>query len=107
MTAVDPQPGDWVLIRAQVIEEHPNGRDVGVELYSKTDQYTAFVRRDLVVEIVPKPIPEEPDRGSVALVGGEAFQLNQGGMWMPAGDDYSLTWAGLHERGDVVVIHHA
>lgn len=56
MTAPDPQPGDWVHLRAQVVELHPNGRDVIVELFSKNGPaLRAAVRRDLVVEVVPRP----------------------------------------------------
>jgi hypothetical protein len=106
MTSVDPKPGDWVLIRAKVLDR-PIPEDVTVELFSKVDQQAIRVRVDLC-EVTSKPIPEEPAVGSVALVDDVAFQLNNhGGLWMVAGDDYGLSWAGLHDRGDVVVIHHA
>lgn len=54
--------GDWVLIRAQVVKVH--GSDIGyaVELFSKTDQYEAYIRPDLVVAKTDPPPQPEPDR---------------------------------------------
>lgn len=57
--------GDFVLIRAQVIEVH--GADVGyaVELFSKTDQYTAMIRPDLVIAQTHRPAAPEPDHQAI------------------------------------------
>ena len=54
--------GDWVLIRGQVTAVF--GSDIGyaVELFSKTDQYAAHVRPDLVIQKTAPPIQPEPDR---------------------------------------------
>jgi hypothetical protein len=49
--------GDEVLIRARVVEPPAwNGEDanIKVELFSKTDQYRALVRRDLVEQVIPQ-----------------------------------------------------
>lgn len=105
MTDFLPQPGDWVKVTAKVLELHPNHVDLGLELFSKTDQYKAFVRRDLC-ESTSKPIPDEPDPGSVALLGGIAYQL-RGGVWRRPGSKRGVTWVELQGLGDVEVIHHA
>lgn len=105
MTAWNPQPADWVLTRAKVVEVHPNGVDLGLELFSKTDQYTAFVRRDLC-QPTDKPIPDEPDDESVALVGRDAFQ-RVGNLWVGVASHSGLTWAELNRLDEVEVIHHA
>ncbi|MGX6605634.1 hypothetical protein ACWKSP_26400 [Micromonosporaceae bacterium Da 78-11] len=107
MTDLDPQPGDWVLIRAKVLAR-PFPETVLVELFSKTDQYEAHVRPDLVVEIVPKPIPDEPATGSVALVNDEAFQRQVTGGWIGVGHPRIFSWATLAGgSSEVEVIHHA
>jgi len=103
------QVGNWVTVTARVIELHPNTVDLGVELFSKTDQYRAFVRHDLCAPTT-KPIPEEPDEGSVALVGAIAHQRLGDGFWYSAGEvgrSHGISWVSLHELGDVEVIHHA
>lgn len=108
MTDWNPQPGDWVTIAGKIVELHPNQVDVGVALFSKTDQYTAFVRRDLCKHTA-KPIPDEPDDGSVALVNLVAHQRFGDGHWYSAGEvgrTEGLTWGQLHMLGDVKVIHH-
>lgn len=109
MTDWNPQPGDWVTITGKIVELHPNQIDLGVEVFSKTDQYTAFVRRDLCAPTA-KPIPDEPDEGSVAMVNDVAHQRLGDGHWYSAGEvgrADGLTWAQLHMLGDVEVIHHA
>jgi hypothetical protein len=101
--------GDWVTITGRIVEFHPNTVDVGVEVFSKTDQYTAFVRRDLCAPTL-KPLREEPGIGSVALLDGEAWQLVDERRWYSAtttGDVEGRTWAQLNALGDVEVIHHA
>jgi len=78
--------GDWVTVTGRVVELHPNDVDLGVELFSKTDQYKAFVRRDLCAP-AGRPIEPEPDEGSVALIGkgGNAWQRLGDGHWYSAG----------------------
>lgn len=100
--------GDWVTITGRIVEFHPNTVDLGVEVFSKTDQYTAFVRRDLCAPTT-KPIPEEPGEGSVVLLGGRAWQRLGDDHWyaVAAGVEAGLTWAELQMGGDVEVIHHA
>lgn len=57
----DIRPGDRVLIEAAVIRHMP-GVGTLVELFSKTDQYTAWVREDHIVQVVlPDPVPEPED----------------------------------------------
>ena len=57
--------GDWVLIRAQVTDVY--GSDIGysVELFSKTDQYRAMVRADLIEGKATTPHPDEPDHDAL------------------------------------------
>ena len=103
--------GDWVAVTARVVELHPNDIDLGVELFSKTDQYKAFVRRDLC-RAAGRPIEPEPDEGSVALVGkgGTAWQRLGDGHWYSAGavtTDAGMTWAEVNALGEPAVIHHA
>ncbi|GLY08324.1 hypothetical protein [Actinoplanes sp. NBRC 101535] len=113
MTDNRPQPGTWVAITAKVVELHPNDVDLGVELFSKTDQIQAFVRADLCTP-TSKPILAEPDVGSVALlmVGPRpvAYQRLGDDRWYSGGwasRKGGLTWAELNQLGDVEVIHHA
>lgn len=94
MTDVDLQPGDWVEISAKVLELHPNGIDVCLELFSKTDQYRAFVRKDLVTTIVPAPIPPEPGDDEVVMVDNRVYQ-RIGGQWRRAGSVNPYTWLEL------------
>lgn len=71
MTDPDPPAAlavdDEVLIRARVVQVV---RGVGalVELFSKTDQYQAWIRGDLIAEVIPAPVPpEEPPDGTWLL----------------------------------------
>lgn len=80
--------GDWVTITGQIKEFHPNTIDLGVEVFSKTDQYTAFVRRDLCAPGT-KPLAAQPAEGSVALLNGH------------------MAYQRMNDLGDVEVIHHA
>ncbi|MFY1686467.1 hypothetical protein [Plantactinospora sp. WMMB782] len=42
MMVAKPQPGQWVLIAAKVLDDpHPTSEEVVVEMFSKTDQYAA------------------------------------------------------------------
>jgi hypothetical protein len=105
MTDIDFRPGDWVTITARITELHPNCVDLGVELFSKTDQYTAFVHYDRCTP-TDKPLPEEPGVGSVALLNGRAYQ-RVSGVWVAANGTERLHWETLHSRGDVEVIHES
>jgi hypothetical protein len=100
--------GDWVTITGRIVEFHPNTVDLGVEVFSKTDQYVAFARRDLCAPTT-KPIPDEPGEGSVALLSRRAWQRLGDDHWyaVDIGVGARLTWAELQMRGDVEVIHHA
>lgn len=105
MTAHSPQPGDWVSLTAKVVELHPNHVDLGLELFSKTDQYTTWVRRDLCTP-ADKPIPDEPAMGTVVMVNGGIYQRLVDDHWYAAGSEEGRTWADLNRAGDVEVIHH-
>lgn len=57
--------GDWVLIRARVVEVY--GSDIGysVELFSKTDQYAAAIRPDQISSGTVRPTPPEADHEAI------------------------------------------
>lgn len=55
MTALDPQPGDWVLIRAQVVAGSIVPEEILVQLRAKIGPYATPIRREEVLEIVPRP----------------------------------------------------
>lgn len=57
------KPGDTVLIRGTVMEAIP-GVGVRVELFSKTDQYEAWLRLDRVVALDLPDVPAEPGDGT-------------------------------------------
>lgn len=97
--------GDWVTITGRIVEFHPNSVDLGVEVFSKTDQYVAFVRRDPCAP-TPKPIPAEPADASIATLEGIAYQRLTD-HWYRAGRPERFTWVELNGLGDVEVIHHA
>ena len=106
MTTISPQPGDWVKVTAKVVKLHPNDIELGLEFFSKTDQHTVFVRRDLC-EPTEKPIPAEPGDKSVALLAGIAYQRLGDGLWFVAGGATNgFTWEQLNGFGEVEVIHH-
>jgi hypothetical protein len=100
--------GDWVTITGRVHELHPNDVDLGVEVFSKTDQYTAFVRRDLCAPTA-RPVEPEPDKGSVVMADGVAHQRAQddGSVWYEVGCEVPRTWDELNQLDEPVVIHHA
>lgn len=100
------QPGDWVTITGRIVELHPNDVDLGVEVFSKTDQYTAFVRRDLCAPTT-KPIPDEPVEWSVALLNHRRSFQREGDLWLSADGRNRVRWETLHDMGHVEVIHHA
>lgn len=58
-----PMVGDEVLVRGTVTRVE-RGVGVVVELFSKTDQYEAWVRRDLIVDVVLPDVPGEPPDGT-------------------------------------------
>lgn len=64
------QPGDMVTIRGEVKQVVP-GVGVRVELFSKTDQYSGWVRPDLIVdhEIDGAGLDPEPGNGRWVRIG--------------------------------------
>lgn len=58
--------GDYVLVLGKVVGRGP-ADDVGyaIELFSKTDQYTAMVRPDLVIAKHEPPPPAEPPHEAI------------------------------------------
>jgi hypothetical protein len=60
--------GDKVLVLGEAVEV-VSGVGVLVEFFSKTDQYSGWIREDLVHHHPPEPVPEPPD--GTWLVGGE------------------------------------
>lgn len=66
MSAEGPRVGDEVLIRGTVLQWIPT---VGarVELFSKTDQYEAWIRPDHIAEVIVPDLPAEPADGTWLL----------------------------------------
>lgn len=73
-----PMVDDEVLIRGRVTKYRP-GVGLVVELFSKTDQYEAWVREDRVVEVVLPELPSEPPDGTwlvgVILLGEQGSHI--------------------------------
>lgn len=63
MTDLDLRVGDSILVKASVVEVAP-GVGVRVELFSKTDQYTAWIRTDHVDQLVLPDAGDEPGDGT-------------------------------------------
>lgn len=58
-----PRVGDEILIRGTVKQYVP-GVGVLVELFSKTDQYDAWIRLDLIADVNLPDLPDEPVNGT-------------------------------------------
>lgn len=112
--AAEVRPGDVVLIRATVVENTP-GVGVLVELFSKTDQYEAWVRHDLVAARDRPDVPDEPVDGTWLVApdtdgGVNVFHRDDAGAppeperrcprrWQVAGTGEWLDWPTVHHRG--------
>lgn len=70
MSAGDVRVGDRILIEGTAIKVLP-GVGVLVELFSKSDQYEAWVREDLVREVIVDSVWEEPADGTWLVVADE------------------------------------
>lgn len=64
-------PEDEVLIRAKVIRTIAFSPNVLVELFSKTDQYEAWIRRDHILMLAASTDVPEPEDKSWVLQGDE------------------------------------
>lgn len=65
---VEPRVGDEILVRGTVVQWLP-GVGALVELFSKTDQYEAWIRPSLIADVIVPNLPEEPADGT--WLGGE------------------------------------
>lgn len=103
--------GDYVLILAKIVEVH--GSDIGysVELWSKTDQYTAMVRPDLVITTADRPAAPEADRGAIVKdTGGNLWTWDtRQQAWECISDRYVgvLTWETLDSTLGPLKVHEA
>jgi len=101
----DAKPGDWVLIRAQVVDASTKPEDILVELFSSNDQQHTVIRRDLIEQIV---LPVEPPDNAVVLVNGFAYQRHANRWYSTTGQNpEGLTWAELCAIGRPELIHPA
>lgn len=112
----DFKVGDWVAVTGPVVQLHPNGVDVGVEVVA-ADGRACMVWADggrcYLNQIPERPdpvLPEEPPVGSVVLVTGlsgnvRLYQRFRAG-WMRPGPPEVFTWQQLHACGEVRVVHH-
>jgi hypothetical protein len=74
------EPGRTVLIRATVLE-HISGVGYRVELFSKADQYEAWIREDQVAHVVPGPVaPPEPADGT-RWIGADGATYERHDTW--------------------------
>ena len=81
-------PGDWVVVIAQVAENQDrSGGCLNVELFSKTDQYQALVRQDLVRLIEP------PLQGGLATR-CTAMAMRPDGLYVRCEGHLHHWWAG-------------
>lgn len=89
--------GDHVLILGKVVKAW--GADIGytVELFSKTDQYTAMIRPDLVVAKTADPTPPEPDREYLVVdQDGDIWSWSHDARaWECRSESGQLVWAEL------------
>lgn len=60
---IEPRVGDEVLLRVTVKAWEP-GVGVLVEIISKTDQYSTWVRQDFIADVILPNLPDEPVDGT-------------------------------------------
>lgn len=105
--------GDYVLIRAKVLKAK-GPESIMVELFSKTDQYPAWVRNDLVVDKAERPMTTEPpmddgykvfDKDGQQWVARTGFT---GAVWQQTSGGIPLGWADLDKvRGPMQVFERS
>jgi len=101
---VKPQPDQWVLIIAKVLDDpHPTPEEIVVELFSKTDQYATRIRLNQVTDVVPHPIPDEPRDASVVVVDGMAYQRLTD-HWYRPGRTEALSWREVCGLGEPALV---
>lgn len=88
--------GDYVLIRAKVLKAK-GPESILVELFSKTDQYPAWVRNDLVVDKTERPTTTEPPTGDGYKVFDQA-----GVEWEPRTGFTGPVWQKKSSSGDLL-----
>lgn len=72
--------------------------DPSCEMFSKTDQYEAWVREDLIAEHTPKPlIPDEPEPGVYQLGESVVRRIEGNSWWQAAGMDDAGEWEDMCE----------
>lgn len=79
MNAWDAMVGDEVLVRGTAVRVVP-GVGVLVELFSKTDRYEAWVRHDMIADVLLPEPPLEPPDGAIAL-GGPDGEYEHGSVF--------------------------
>lgn len=87
--------GDFVLIRGQVVKVYGGEVGYSVELFSKTDQYQAIVRPDLIIEKVAPPLPDEPDHEAVVVDHDDDVWRFRDGFWKLSPRSLGVTWTEL------------
>lgn len=100
---LDPKPGQWVLIRAEVVDERVPPECIAVQLFNKNGPYPTEIRRTDVLEIVEKPIPDEPAETTVVVVGKYAYQRLTD-HWYRVGRPEMFSWADLCRMGTPEVV---
>lgn len=102
MTDPQYQPDQYVTLRAKVIEARGGELGYLVELFSKTDQYQAWVRPDMVTGPADPPPVDEP-KGLGAVVkdrwGGlhirTDYDAHTHEPWRAAGTDDTARWSDI------------
>lgn len=100
--------GDIVTARGRVLEVHTE--QVGIQLFSKTDEYCAWVRNDEVTKLVDAEDADQPEVGQLVAVPDEirgvprVFQRcweNQTQGYREIGTSEWYSWRELKGMGQV------
>lgn len=105
------EPGDYVLVRGKVLKGDDGELGYCIELFSKTDQYGAWVRPDLVIEKAEMPLPPEPDQSAIVKdCDGDLWEGVGMGSWSrnDSRTIETMTWPQLFRtRGPVMVFEES
>ena len=100
------KPGDWILIRAQVVTGIDSDGDYRVNLaYGSESNADGYVGASLIIGPTDAPIPDEPDH--IYLVvdrDGDPWIRHEEG-WRMKLSHYPYTWPDLIKRYGPVTLY--